>query len=59
MVLGRRKSITLGIDVKSVNISDLYGKAVNQIDLKKGKLTLRLTPAVIYVEGDFKELVTF
>lgn len=53
------KSITLRIDAKNVNVSDLYGKTVNPIDLKKGKLTLRLTPTVIYVEGDFKELVTF
>lgn len=51
------RSLTFGIDAKGVDVTDLYGKIISHIDTSNGKLTLRLTSSVIYVEGDFKELV--
>lgn len=51
-----KMSLTLGIDVKNVTLSDLYGKIITPVDINNGKLTLHLTPSVIYVEGGFKEI---
>ena len=53
------KSLTLEIDSKNVTISDMYGKIITPAETNNGKLTLPLSPSVVYVEGDFKEITGF
>lgn len=51
------KTLTLATDAKNISVSNLYGKIISSVDVTKGKLTLRLTPSLVYVEGDFKEMI--